>query len=63
MSGEERQPAGAVLSGGDLQTQDLPVPVGVDTTSEQAVHVHDPSALANLQHQGVGRYERIRAGV
>ena len=60
---EEAQPPGAVLGGGDLQTQDLPVPVGVDTCSHQGVHVHDPAALADLQRQGVGGNERVWAGV
>jgi hypothetical protein len=47
---EEHQPAGAVLSGGDLQPQDLPVPVGVDPGREQGVHVDDAAALADLEH-------------
>ncbi len=33
---EEAQPAGAVLGGGDLQTEDFSVPVGVDGGGEQA---------------------------
>jgi hypothetical protein len=60
---EERQPPGAVLSGGDLQAEDLPVPVGVHPGGQQGVHVHDPAALADLQHQRVRRDERVRAGV
>ena len=34
---EERQPAGAVLGGGDLQAEDLAVPVGVDPGGDQHV--------------------------
>ena len=60
---EERQPAGAVLGGGDLQAEDLAVPVGVHAGREQGVHVDDPAALADLQHQRVRGDERVRAGV
>ena len=31
---EERQPAGAVLGGGHVQAEDLPIAVGVDPGSE-----------------------------
>jgi hypothetical protein len=58
---EERQPAGAVLSGGDLDTEDLPVPVGVHPGGDQGVHVDHPAALTNLKHQGVRGDERVRA--
>ena len=37
---EERQPAGAVLGGGHLQAEDLPVAVGVYPGREQGVDVH-----------------------
>ena len=58
---EERQPAGAVLGGGDVQAEDLPVPVGVDAGRDQRVHADDAAALADLEHQRVGRHERVRA--
>ena len=60
---EERQPAGAVFGGGDLQAEDLPVPVGVHAGREQGVHVDDAAALADLQHQRVRGDERVRPGV
>jgi hypothetical protein len=60
---EERQPAGAVLGGGDLQPEDLPVPVSVHAGREQGVHADDAAALSDLQHQRVGGEERVRAGV
>ena len=34
---EERQPAGAVLGGGDVEAEDLAVPVGVDAGGDQDV--------------------------
>jgi len=60
---EEPQPPRAVLGGGDLQPQDLPVPVPVHPRGEQRVHVHHPAALADLQDQRVRRDERVRADV
>jgi collagen type II alpha len=60
---EEAQPAGAVLGAGDLQAEDLAVPLGVHPDREQGVHVHDAPALADLEHQGVGGHEGVRAGV
>jgi hypothetical protein len=60
---EEGQPAGAVLGGGDLQAQDLPVPVGVHAGRDQGVHVDDSAALADLEDQGVGGDERVGPGV
>jgi hypothetical protein len=36
---EERQPAGTVLGAGDLQAEDLPVPVGVDAGRQQRVEL------------------------
>ena len=60
---EERQPAGAVLAGGDLDAEDLAVPVGVDAGRDQCVDRHDPATLADLEHQRVGGHERERAGV
>ena len=60
---EERQPAGAVLGGGDLEAEDLPVPVGVDPGGDQAVHQHGAAALAHPQGQRVGLHEPVRPGV
>jgi hypothetical protein len=57
---EESQPADAVLGAGDLQAEDLPVPVGVDAGGEQRVYVDHPAALADLEHQRVGGQERVR---
>src|SRR3954454_12975121 len=57
---EEGQPAGAVLGGGDLQAEDLPVPVAVDAGRDQGVHVDHPAALTNLQDEGVGGQKRVR---
>jgi hypothetical protein len=47
---EERQPAGAVLAAGDVQAQDLAVPVAVHAGRDQGVHPDDAAAFANLQH-------------
>src|SRR6266516_4737535 len=44
---QERQPAGAVLAGGDVQAKDLPVPVSVDAGRDQGVHVHRAPALTD----------------
>jgi hypothetical protein len=60
---EEGQPAGAVLGAGDLQAEDLPVPVGVHGGGHQGVHACHPAALLHLQHEGVGGDERVGAGV
>ena len=60
---EERQPPGAVLGAGDLQAEDLPVPVGVHARGEQGVDVHHAAALADLQHQRVRGDERVGPGV
>jgi hypothetical protein len=50
---EERQPARAVLGRGDLQPEDLPVPVSVDPRRHERVHAHHTSALTDLQHERV----------
>jgi hypothetical protein len=59
---EEGQPAGAVLGAGDLQAEDLPVPVGVHGGGHQGVHIHHAAALAHLQDEGVGGQERVGPG-
>jgi hypothetical protein len=59
---EEPGPPGAVLSRGDLQAQDLPVPVAVHPRRQQRVDVDGAAALADLQHQRVRGRERVRAG-
>ena len=60
---QERQPARAVLGGGDVDAQDFAVALGVDPDRDQGVHVDHPATLADLEHQGVGGHERVRAGV
>ena len=50
---QEGHPAGAVLRGGDVQAEDLAVPVGVDADRDQGVNVDDATALANLLGQHV----------
>jgi hypothetical protein len=60
---QERQPPGAVFGAGDVQAEDLPVPVGVDAGSDQGVHVHRAAALADLLGQRVDPHEHIRPGV
>ena len=37
--------------------------VGVDPGAQQGVHVHDPAALADLEHQGISGQEGVGAGV
>jgi hypothetical protein len=39
------------------------VPVGVDAGGQQGVHVDDAAAFADLEHEGVGGDEGVRAGV
>ncbi len=47
-----------------LHAQHLPVAVGVHAGGgDQRVHGHDPSALADFEHERVGGDERERAGV
>ena len=60
---EEREPAGAVLAGGDLHPQDLAVSIGVDTCRDEHVYGYDAAAFAHLEDQGVGGHERERTGV
>jgi hypothetical protein len=56
---QKRQPAGPVLGGGDVQAQDLPVPVSIDPGRDQGVHVHHTAVLADLHDQGVDPDERV----
>jgi hypothetical protein len=60
---EEREPAGTVLAGGDLDSQHLAVAVGINTGRDKGMDRHDPAAFADLQHQGVSGHERERARV
>jgi hypothetical protein len=60
---EEPEPAGAVLGGGHLQAQDLPVSIGVHARGNQGVHVHHPPALTHLEHQGVRGHKGVGAGI
>jgi len=48
---------------GDLQAQDLPVPVGVDPAGEECGDVHDPATFMDLHDGGVGGDKRVRPGV
>jgi hypothetical protein len=41
-SRKKRQPAGAVLAGGDLHAENLAVSIGVDAGRDQDVHGHHP---------------------
>jgi hypothetical protein len=43
---QERQPAGAVFGGGHLDSEDLPMPIGVHAGGGQDVDVDGPPALA-----------------
>ena len=54
----DRQPAGAVLGGGDVQAQDLPAPDGVHADRQQPADVDGALGLANLEHQRIGSQER-----
>lgn len=56
---QERQPAGAVLAGGDVQAEDLPVAVGVDADGDQGMDVDDATALADLRPNDHYRMETI----
>ncbi|ABW12476.1 hypothetical protein Franean1_3064 [Parafrankia sp. EAN1pec] len=60
---EERQPAGTVLAGHDVEAEDLPVPVTVDPDREQAVHVDHTAVLTDLHRQRVRLDEPVRTGV
>lgn len=60
---EEREPAGAVLAGGDLHTEHLAVAVGIDTGRDKGMDRYDPATLTQLQHQRVRGQERERQGV
>jgi hypothetical protein len=57
---QEREPAGAVLAGGDVDVEDLAVAVGVDADRDQGVDVDDAASLADLLGQCVDPDERVR---
>jgi hypothetical protein len=57
---QERQPPGPVLGGGDVEAEDLPVPVGVDPGGDQGMHVDHPAVLADLDRQRIDPHERVR---
>lgn len=59
----ERQPARAVLGGGDVQVEDLPVPVAVDAGREQGVHVDYAAVFTDFHREGVDPHERVGAGI
>jgi hypothetical protein len=50
---QERRPARAVLAGQQVQTEDLPVPVGVHGRGHDRRGLGDPAALAHPHRQGV----------
>ena len=60
---QESQPAGPVLLRRDLQTEDFPLPVGVDADRDQGVHVDGAAGLPDLDGQRVQPHERVRATV
>jgi hypothetical protein len=59
---QERQPPDAVLGGGHLDAEDLPLAVVVDAGGDQGVHVHCPPALADLLRQRIDPHERRPQG-
>ena len=59
----ERQPAGAVLAGGDVDAEYFASALGVDPGGDQSMHVDHPAALADLEDQGVSSDEGVRAAV
>ena len=46
---QEREPAGAVFGGGDVDAQDFAIALGVDPDRDQRVHVDHPTLLADLE--------------
>jgi hypothetical protein len=60
---KEREPAGAVFLGADVQAEDFAVAVGVDPDRDQAGDVHRPPGLADLHRQRVQRHKRIKRTV
>jgi hypothetical protein len=57
---QERQPSRAVLGGGHVQAEDLPLAVGVDAGGDQGVHVDGTAALADLLGDRVASAGRVR---
>jgi len=60
---EERQPAGPVLTGGGLQARISRCPSALTPAASSAWTFNDPTALTDLEHQGVNSDERVRARV
>ena len=60
---QQRQPAGAILAGGDVEAEDLPVPVGVDPGRDERVHVHHLGVLADLDPQRIDPAEGVWCAV
>ena len=60
---QEGQPARAVLGGGDLNTEDLSVALGVDPGGNQGVYPDDSADFTDLERQRVGGDECVRSGV
>lgn len=55
----ERQPAGTVLGGGHVETQDLPVALDVDPDLDQGEHVDHPAAPRRPRAPGRRRRQRL----
>jgi len=53
----------APSSDDDVDTKDFSLPVGIDRSRDQGVHVHRPPALTDLLGQRVDPHEGVRAGV
>jgi hypothetical protein len=60
---EERQPSGAVFGAGDVQAEDLPLAVSVDTGRDQRVDQHRAPALADPHGHRVRLHEPVRPAV
>jgi hypothetical protein len=60
---QERQPAGAVLVGDDVEAEHLAVALGVDPDGDDDRDVDDAAALADLLGHGVERHVGVGAAV
>jgi hypothetical protein len=56
---QERQPPGAVFGAGDVQAEDLAVPVGVHPGRHEGVHVDHAAVLADLHGERVDPDEGV----
>jgi hypothetical protein len=60
---QKRQPPRTVLGRGDIQAEDLPVPIGVDPGGDQGVHACHPAFFADLDRERVDPHEGVRPGI